>query len=161
MSLGKTAEKLQAVGVETLGIIASRADRARLFFRYRPVRCGVGADTELSTHRAYGVPHTGVTPEVMQAIQGAYRNLARELKLEMPDDQARDAIGRLDGFETTESEKAEFQRHQVQFTGQFLVDRQGIVRWSNIECAQDGLAGIDKFPTDEELVEAARALPRR
>jgi len=38
------------------------------------------------------------------------------------------------------------------------VDRQGIVRWSNIECAQDGLAGIDKFPTDEELVEVARAL---
>ena len=158
MSLGKTAEKLQAVGVETLGIIASQAERARLFFRYRPVRCGVGADTELSTHRAYGVPHTGVTPEVMQAIQGAYRNLARELKLEMPDDQARDAIGRLDGFETTESEKAEFQRHQVQFTGQFLVDRHGIVRWASIECAQDGLAGIDKFPTDEELLAAARKL---
>jgi hypothetical protein len=97
----------------------------------------------------------------MQAIQGAYRNLARDLKLGVPDDQARDAISRLDGFETTESENAEFQRHQVQFTGQFLVDRDGVVRWTNIECAQDGLAGIDKFPTDEELVEIARALPRR
>lgn len=161
MLLGKTAERLQAVGVETLAIVASQAERARLFFRYRPVRCAVGADTEVSTHRAYGVPHTGVTPEVMQAIHGAYRNLARELKLEIPGDQARDAIGRLDGFETTESENAEFQRHQVQFTGQFLVDRHGIVRWTNIECAHDGLPGIDKFPTDEELVEAARALPRR
>jgi hypothetical protein len=159
--LGKTAEKLQAVGVETLAIVASQAERARLFFRYRPARCAVGADPEVSTHRAYGVPHTGVTPEIMQAIHGAYRNLARELKLEVPDDKARDAIGRLDGFETTESEKAEFQRHQVQFTGQFLVDRDGVVRWTRIECAQDGLAGIDKFPTDEELVEAARALPRR
>jgi hypothetical protein len=145
------------MGVETLGIVASQAERARLFFRYRPVRCAVGADPEVSTHRAYGVPHTGVTPEVMQAIHGAYRTLARELKLEVPDDQARDAIGRLDGFETTESENAEFQRHQVQFTGQFLVDRHGIVR-ANIECAQDGLAGIDKFPTDEELLAVARTL---
>jgi hypothetical protein len=159
--LGKTAERLQAVGVETLAIVASQAERARLFFRYRPVRCGVGADTELITHRAYGVPHTGVTPEIMQAIDGAYRTLARDLKLEVPDGKARDVIGRLDGFETTESEKAEFQRHQVQFTGQFLVDRDGIVRWTNIECAQEGLAGIDKFPIDEELVEIARALPRR
>jgi hypothetical protein len=146
------------MGVETLGIVASQAERARLFFRYRPVRCAVGADPEVSTHRAYGVPKTGVTPEVMQAIHGAYRNLARDLKLAVPDDQARDVIGRLDGFEPTESENAEFQRHQVQFTGQFLVDRHGIVRWANIECAQDGLAGIDKFPTDEELLAVARTL---
>ena len=158
MLLGKTAERLKAAGVETLGIVASQAERARFFFRYRPVRCAVGADPELSTHRAYGVPQTGVTPEVIQAIHGAYRNLARELKLEVPDDQARDAIGRLDGFELTETENAEFQRHQLQFTGQFLVDRHGIVRWASIECAQDGLAGIDKFPTDEELLAVARTL---
>ena len=65
------------MGVETLGIVASQAERARLFFRYRPVRCAVGADPEASTHRAYGVPHTGVTPDVVQAIHGAFRNLAR------------------------------------------------------------------------------------
>ena len=158
MLLGTTAERLQAVGVETLGIVASKAERARLFFRYRPVRCAVGADPDLLTHRAYGVPHTGVTPEIMQAIGCAYRKLARELNIEVPDDQARDAIGRLDGFEVTESETAEFQRHQIQFTSQFLVDRHGIVRWSNIECAQEGPAGIDKFPTDEELLTAARSL---
>ncbi len=158
MLLATTAEKLQAIGVATLAIVASKAERARLFFRYRPVRCAVGADPDLLTHRAYGVPHTAVSPEVMQAIGGAYRTLARELKLGVPDDQARDAIGRLDGFEVMESESAEFQRHQVQFTAQFLVDRHGIVRWANIECAQDGLPGIDKFPTEQELLAAARAL---
>jgi len=41
------------------------------------------------------------------------------------------------------------------------VDRDGIVRWANVECATDGLAGLGKFPTEEELVEAARALTRR
>ncbi len=146
------------MGVETLAIVASKAERARLFFRYRPVRCAVGADPDVITHRAYGVPQAGLTPEFMQAIAGAYGRLARELKLEVPADQARDAIGRLDGFEVTESEQGEAQRHQAQLTGQFLVDRHGIVRWANIECAQEGLAGIDKFPTDEELLAVARAL---
>jgi peroxiredoxin len=159
VQLGTTAEKLQTVGVETLAIVASKAERARFYFRHRPIRSAVGADPELITYRAYGVPQTGRTPEVRQAVQDFYRNLARELKLEVPDDQARDAIGRLDGFEVTESEKAESERHQIQFTAQFLVDRHGIVRWANIECAQEGLAGIDKFPTDQELLAAARALP--
>jgi hypothetical protein len=158
VQLGTTAEKLQQVGVETLAIVGSKAERARFYLRFRPVRHPVGADPDLITHRAYGVPRSAVTPEIMQAIHGAYGTLARELKIEVPDDQARDAIGGLDGFEVTESEKAEFQRHQIQFTGQFLVDQDGIVRWSNVECAQEGLAGIDKFPTDEELLAAARAL---
>jgi len=160
VQLGATAEKLQQVGVETLAIVGSKAERARFYLRFRPVRHPVGADPDLITHGAYGVPRSAVTPEIMQAIHGVYRDLARELKLEVPDNQARDAVGRLDGFEVTESENAEFQRHQIQFTGQFLVDRDGIVRWCNIECAQEGPAGIDKFPTDEELLAAARALPR-
>lgn len=33
-----------------------------------------------------------------------------------------------------------------------------MVRWSNIECAKEGLAGFGKFPTEEELLDAARTL---
>jgi len=157
--LGTTTKKLQDVGVQTLAIVASKAERARFFFRFRPVSCPVGADPDLITHRAYGVPQSPVTPEIWQAVLSAYGNLARELQLQVPESKARDAVGRLDGFEVTDSENAEFQRHQIQFTGQFLVDRDGIVRWTNIECAQEGLAGMDKFPTDDELLVAARALP--
>jgi hypothetical protein len=40
--------------------------------------------------------------------------------------------------------------------GQFLVDQDGIVRWVNIECAKDGLAGLQKFPTDDDFLAAAR-----
>jgi hypothetical protein len=158
VQLGTTAEKLQQVGVETLAIVGSKAERARFFLRFRPVHHPVGADPDLITHRAYGVPRGAVTPEIMQAIHQAYDKLARELNVQVPEGKARDAIAGLDGFEVTESENAEFQRHQVQFTGQFLVDRDGFVRWSNIECAREGLAGVDKFPTDEEILAAARAL---
>jgi hypothetical protein len=38
------------------------------------------------------------------------------------------------------------------------VDREGIIRWLNIECAKEGLAGIGKFPTDEEILAAVRAV---
>ena len=34
-----------------------------------------------------------------------------------------------------------------------------IVRWANIECSE-GVAGVGKFPSDEEILNAARALPR-
>ena len=53
------------------------------------------------------------------------------------------------------------ERQWPQLKGQFLIDRDGIVRWANIECATEGLAGIGKFPSDEEILTAARALPRR
>jgi hypothetical protein len=72
--------------------------------------------------------------------------------------QAYAAINRLDGFEKVETDDTDLQRHQAQLTGQFLLDRDGVVRWANIECARDGLAGIDRFPTEEELMAAARAL---
>jgi hypothetical protein len=34
------------------------------------------------------------------------------------------------------------------------------VRWANIECATEGLAGLGKFPSDEEIVAAAQTLRR-
>jgi hypothetical protein len=42
-------------------------------------------------------------------------------------------------------------RHGAQLIGQFLIDRDGIVGWVNIE----GVAGLEKFPTDDELLAAA------
>ena len=155
-----TAEKLGELGVQSLVIVATGAERARLYFGFRPPRCPVGADPDLITHKAYGVPHTAKTPEVMEIIRSRWTDLARELQLQVPAGQTYDALNRRDGFAPAETDAADMQRHQVQFVGQFLVDRDGIVRWVGIECAQEGLAGIDKFPTDEELLAAARALPR-
>lgn len=157
MQVGSTAEKLKALGVQTLGIVAANAERARLYFRFRPARVPVGADPELSTHRAYGVPRSALTPEAHEHIGGLYANLARELKLEVPAAEAYNAIDRADGFTLSESDTAERQLHQVQQTGCFLVDRDGIVRWAGIENAQYSIGG---FPADDEILAAARALSR-
>lgn len=160
MQLQTTAEKLKQVGVETLGIIGSAVERVRFYVRFRPIRCALGADPDLTTHRAYGLPQSPMTTDIWGAVESASKNLARELGVQVPESGATEAIGRLDGFEATDSEREELERHQAQFTGQVLVDREGIVRWSNIECAKEGLGGIDKFPSDEELLAAAGALSR-
>jgi hypothetical protein len=52
------------------------------------------------------------------------------------------------------------ERQWPQLKGQFLIDRDGIVRWANIECAE-GLASIGKIPPAESILSAARALPQR
>jgi len=160
VSLGTTAEKLRQVGVETLVIVATGAERARLYFRFRPPRCAVGADPDLIAHRAYGVPSAAMTPGIMQVIHARWADLARELQLQAPAGGLLDAFNRLDGFAPTSADTEEKQRHQVQFVGQFLVDPEGIVRWVNIEGSREDLAGIDTFPTDQELLAAARALPK-
>lgn len=145
--------------MQTLGVVATNPERARLFFRYRPPLIPVGADPDLLTHRAYGLPNTAVTPEIWQAAQSAAVPLLRELKqIDLPPAEAYDRLGQLDGFQAAESDQSEFQRHQVQFTGQFLIDREGIVRWANVECARDGLASLDQMPSDEELLTEVRAL---
>lgn len=156
--MGITREKLQAVGVESLGIVATKPEHARLFFRFRPTRLPLAADPELITHRSYGLPKPPVTPELMRDLQSVRINPTGELAAPMPILEANDALNRLDGFEPTETDRDDSQRVFPQLKGQFLIDRDGIVRWVNIEGATEGLAGIGKFPTDEELLAAARAL---
>ncbi len=157
MSLGLTAEKLRAVGVDTVGVVATAVDRARRYFSYRPLRYLVGADPELATHRAFGVPSSAFTEEVVQVVSVRVDGLAREAGLAAPPGGGWEALDRADGIDQSEY-TADKERHQVQLTAQYLLDRDGVIRWSNIECARDGLEGLDRFPTDEELLAAARAL---
>jgi hypothetical protein len=122
------------------------------------VPLATAADPDRLTHRAFGVPNTSMTPEIWEAIEGKANELARKLSVPVQAGQAYATIDRLDGFEKVETDDADMQHHQAQLTGQFLLDRDGIVRWVNIECASDGLAGLERFPTDDELIAAARAL---
>lgn len=156
--LGITSRKLQALGVEVLAIVAAKPERARLYYRFRPVGVPLAADPDLTAHRAYGVPNRSMTPEIWQVIASKYVDLARELKIPATDvAEIKSVLSRQDRFEPLEADQQDMQRHGAQLVGQFLVDQEGIVRWASIECGQEGLAGMEKFPTDEEFLAAARA----
>jgi len=146
--LSPTAERLKAVGMETIGIVATAAGRARMYFRARPSRFPLGADPDLTTHRAYGLPFIERTPQAAPMIEAAATQLALELGVRVQGGEARQAIDRADGFESLASDQADRQRHQIQLTGQFLVDRDGVIRWCRIETA----GTYAKFPTVEELL---------
>ncbi len=73
--------------------------------------------------------------------------------------EIKSVLCRQDAFEPMETDEEDRQRQGVHFVGQFLIDREGIVRWVNIEGATEGLSGLEKFPTDEEFLAAARTLP--
>lgn len=155
-----TRPKLQAEGVETLGIIGSSVEHARRYFRYQPSPLRLAADPDVVTHRAYGLPKPERTPERIRLLQSVPINPTGELPEPLPVFEASDALDRLDGFGPTEIDRADKQRVNPQLIGLFLVDRDGVVRWTYIEGgANHDVAGIGRFPTPTEVVAAAQTLP--
>ncbi|MBI4590709.1 MAG: AhpC/TSA family protein [Candidatus Rokubacteria bacterium] len=69
VQLSATQEKLKPAGVETLGVVNTTLESARLYFKYRPTKMPLAADPEASTHRAYGVPEF----QVADTSQWPYR----------------------------------------------------------------------------------------
>jgi hypothetical protein len=151
---------LKSSGVETLGVVATTPENARLYFKFRPTRLRLASDPDLTTHRAYGLPRSAATSELMQAMETTRINPNGVFPEPLPVREAAVAIGKLDGYTDNETDKAEMERQWPQLKGQFLIDRDGIVRWANVECATEGMAGLGRFPSTEEIVAAARALPR-
>ena len=160
VQMTKVEGKLRALGVETLAIVATAPENARLYFKFSPTRVRLAADPELTTHRAYGLPKPAATPEVMQAMETVRINPLGEFPEPVPIMEAAGALAKQDGYTENATDKADMERQWPQLKGQFLIDRDGIVRWTSVECATEGFAGIGKFPSDEEILTAARALPR-
>ena len=150
--------QLKAVGVESLGVVATTPENARLYFKFRPTKLRLAADPELTIHRAYGLPKPAATPDLMQAMETTRINPTGELPEPRPIMDVAMAMAKADGYVENPTDKAEMERQWPQLKGQFLIDRDGIVRWVNVECATEGLAGIGKFPSPEEIFAAARAL---
>ena len=157
--MAATEGKLRALGVESLGVVATAPENARLYFKFRPTRLRLASDPELRTHRAYGVPKLATTSAVLHAMETLRINPTGELPEPRPVAEVAEVVGRFDGYTLTQTDSVETQQQWPQLKGQFLIDRDGIVRWTNIECAAEGLAGVGKFPSEEEILTAARALP--
>jgi peroxiredoxin len=156
--MGPLEQRLKALGVETLGVVATTQENARLYFKYRPTKLRLASDPQLSTHRAYGLPKPAPTPEFMGALEVARINPFGDLPEALPVMEAAIAISNADGYAPTPTDDAERERQFPQLKGLFMIDRDGVVRWSYVECAADGVAGVGKLPSAEEIVAAARVL---
>lgn len=157
--LSTIREKLASVGVETLAILATEPERARLYLQYHPISLPLAADPGMESHHSYGLHNMSMTPvTIFKMLTGRF-NPTGELPKPAPVPKIGPALDRLDNFQPTEADKSDAQRQRTQLVGQFLVDRNGIVRWANIEGQREGLAGIGKLPSEDEFLAAAHSLP--
>jgi peroxiredoxin len=168
VQLAVAQPELAAAGVETLAVVNTPLERGRLYFRHRPTPVTLLSDPDCRTHAAFGVPRIEiVTPDggapprwpatTWEAFEAARINPTGELPDPMAPLASNAALNRLQGFELTPADEAVFAAHGTQLAGPFLVDRDGIVRWTQLE-ARQGPEEVGLFPGPAALVAAARAL---
>jgi peroxiredoxin len=155
---GAMNDKLRQAGVEALAVVATDADNARLYFRHRPAKVPLAADPACSIHQAYGLPSMVMDEQLVQAIAAVKINPTGDLPQAMNVFEAAPLLNQIQGYAPNETDLRDMERQGAQLKGQFLLDRDGVVRWSNIECANDGLAGFGRFPTEDQLLGALRVL---
>lgn len=158
-------EKLNRAGVETLAVVNTTLDRARLYFKYRPTPVLLAADPEAGTHRLFRLPAFELgevsgwpqraTPEEFGAVR---INPTGELAVALQPMEANDELNRREGFELTAVDEQILAAHGTQLAGHFLIDRDGIIRWAHVE-AWERMTDLGKFPTEADILAAARALP--
>ena len=168
VQLGTTQEKLKAFGVETMAVVNTPLERARLYFKYRPSRVLLAADPEAETHRSFGLPAGTVVENESEAswskgtvTMGQMQAVLINPNGELPEPQnpfvAMETLNKRDGFEVTEIDQQMAAKHGMQLGGHFLIGRDGIVRWLQIEAAER-IGDLSKHPSDQEILAAARAL---
>jgi peroxiredoxin len=157
VQLGKFEVKLKTLGIETVAVVATEPENARLYFKFRPTQLRLASDPDLSTHRAYRVPKPEPTPELLQAMAETKINPFGDLPEPLPVEEVGKLMQQRDGYAYTTTDQAEVARQWPQLKALFLIDRDGVVRWADIECATEGMAGLGKLPSEEVILDAARA----
>lgn len=153
---------LREKGVESIAVVNTPIERARLYFRYRPVPGLLAAsDPERSSHRAFGLPNLEFTEnedewpyKVSMATAGSMRMDLPELPEPMDPGAAAEILNKKDGYDVTEDDQRMIATGNGQLFGQFLLDRDGVVRWSFTEVPEGGRRMFGA-PSREELMSAA------
>jgi len=154
---------LREKGGESRTVVNTPIERARLYFRYHPLPNLLAAsDPERISHRAFGLPNLEFTESETEWPRKLGMNAVMSMRMDMPSElpepmnpmAAADALNTKDGYEMTEADEQMKATGQGQLFGQFLLDRQGIVRWSFTEVPE---AGHRMFgaPSPQELMSAA------
>ncbi len=158
-------DALRTAGVETVAVINTRLERARLYFGQRPIRSVLAADADAVSHRAFGVPRIELAPGAAQwphrisveEFMAARINPTGELDEPVAPLIANERLNARDGFVLTETDQQIAAAHGTQLSAHFLIDREGVVRWSFLE-GGEGVEHLARFPMPSALLAAARAL---
>ena len=132
---------LREKGIESIAVINTPIDRARLYFRYRPMpNLFAAADPERTSHQAFGLPNLEFTENETDWPKTIGMDLISKMLIQVPDEPGpvnRRVASRLlnekEGYEMTEVDNEMARTGDGQLFGQFLLDRDGIIRWTFTE----------------------------
>jgi len=99
------------------------------------------SDPERVSHRAYGLRNLDLSNE-----EGAWQ---RSVRL-----AASAGLNTWDGYRLSDEDRQMIAGGSGQLFGQFLIDRDGIIRWSFTEAPEEGRQMLAR-PSPQELIEAA------
>jgi hypothetical protein len=160
--LGGTRAKLEALGIEALGITEDSAEPVRSYYRIRPSKLRLATDPKRDVHHRYGLPMPFYAGAYTQLREATLTNPTGELPAPMPIPAGMKVLDEKDGLPTLPEAKAVMdafaKRDYAMHVGHFLVDRSGVVRWTWIESpSPEDISQYGRFPTDDEILAAVRA----
>lgn len=154
--------ELRERGVESLTVVNTPIERARLYFRYHPMPNLLAAsDPERASHRAFGLPNLEFTENETNWPYKVAMAVAKDMRVDIPGElpgpmdpmTAGAILDKKDNYELTEADEQMMATGHGQLVGQFLLDRQGIVRWSFTEVPEGGRYMFGA-PNPKELMSA-------
>lgn len=153
---------LREKGVESLTVVNTPIERARLYFRYHPIPNLLAAsDPGRASHQAFGLPNLQFTEDETAWPYKVSMATVLGMKVEIPGETpgpldpiaGSQFLDRKDDYEVTEADQEMKATGLGQLVGQFLLDRQGIVRWCFTEVPEGGRYMFGA-PNPQELMSA-------
>lgn len=157
---------LREKGIDMLTVVNTPLERARLYFRYHPLpNLLAAADPERASHRAFGLPNLEFTQDesewprkvAMSQLMSMKINLTGELPEPLDPLAASQALNKMDGYDVTDADQQMAATGTGQLVGEFLLDREGIIRWSFTEVS-DGGKNLFGAPTPQDVMSAASSI---
>lgn len=160
-TISQLTPALNAKGIESLTVVNTPIERARLYLRYHPMPALLAAsDPERASHRAFGLPNLQITEDesawphkvTMTEVKSMRLNLPAEMPEPMDPFATLEYLNKKDNYDITEADQQMMASGVGQLAGQFLLDRNGIVRWTFSEVLDGGLGARPNF---DEMMSAA------
>lgn len=162
-ALAQLEPALREKGIDMLTVVNTPIERARLYFRYRPLpNLLAAADPERASHRAFGLPNLEFTQDesdwprkvAINQLMSMKINITGELPEPLDPMAAAEVLNKKDGYEITDADQQMVATGMGQLVGQFLLDREGVIRWSFTE-VPDGGKNLFGAPSPQDLMSAA------
>ena len=166
-ALAQLEPALREKGVESLTVVNTPIDRARLYFRYHPIpNFLAAADPQRASHEAFGLPNLQFTENETAWPHKVSFSDVKTMRLSIPNDMpdpmepfaALDYLNKKDAYDITPADEQIIAGGVGQLVGQFLLDREGIVRWTFTEVDEGGRR-MFAAPNGDEVMSAAAQLP--